>query len=555
MSPQHMRELQAEIAAEHGVMLEATGRLERGLAAEPAPIAEVYAARHERRPRREVEPDMVRATEARAAHARFAAEQSDLADVIDLHDHGPLAGATRAMSESVADGQPWEAEMAARAAGTTISADEVRTVGEAIDWAEERWAGLDEQIAQLEPEDRARFEVQAAGIKAELAEMVPDSERQEAWTSELEDAYPPGSALAGLDRALEREGLAQARPDAVEEVLFEGRQLGLDVDEMTARLEAGGTRNPGLAQEWTDRDADRILAADGVDPERATPEQRNAVIERLDGFQERLRGAVLEAGAEERMVVDLEEARIARGAEAQQEIETAPEARHDTSATPAPAEPSEPRETTAAELRARQEAEQDAYLAAHPELLRSPGEVYTVASDGSVELRSDGAAPRVMAELREMGVTGLEEDAEARIAAALSERHPDMPAHLARDLSVTYANTAMLAAREAERDREAEAGPGRDLPLEALADRLRREDLAPEEREEVASALEQNLQRRLGTEALARLDDGDQSVLEGVVSHRDRITIAEARAGLRRELPGELDDEARRRELDDDMEL
>ena len=94
----------------------------------------------------------------------------------------------------------------------------------------------------------------------------------------------------------------------------------------------------------------------------------------------------------------------------------------------------------------------------------------------------------------------------------------------------------------------------------ALADRLRREDLAPEDKKDVAAALEAILQRRLGCEALARLDDGDQSVLEGVVSQRDRITLTEARRNLGRERSHEASEgntrpSDRQRELDDDMEL
>ena len=555
MSPQHMREVMADVAAEHGVMLEATARLERGLATEPAGMVEVYAARDDGRARDEPAMDIVRRAEAEAAHARFAAEQSDLAELLDDRDHPALARATRAMSESVSNGQPWEADMAARTAGATISVDEVRTVGDAIDWAEARWDGLDAQMAQLGPDDRARFEIEAAEVKADLVEFVPDAQRRLEWSTTMSGTYPPGAELAGRDRALEREGLAQARPETVEEVLIEGRQLGLDVDEMTARLEAGGTRSMGLAQEWTDRDADRILVADDIEPGQATPAQRDAAIERLDAFQDRLRGAMLEAGAEERMVVDLAEARASRGAEAVAErAEPALEAREEVPEAAVP--------PTAAELRERERAEQAAYLASHPELLRSPGEVYTMAPDGSAELRPDGEAPRVMRELEEMGVTGREEDAEARIAAALSERHPDMPGHVARDLAITYAGAAELVDRQGglEQGSEAEAQAAPDLPLQAIADRLRREDLAPEEREEVAAALEANLQRRLGSEAMARLDDGDRSVLEGVVPERDQITIAEARIGRDHEMRGEIDEATtrrpeRRRELDDDMGL
>ena len=563
MSPQHMREVMAEIAGEHGVMLEATGRLERGLVAERAPIEEVYAAQQERRPRHEVEPDVVREAEACAAHARFAAEQSDLAELLDDRDHGSLARATRAMSESVRDGQPWEAEMAARAAGATISVDEVRTVGDAIDWAEDRWSGLDAQIARLEPEDRARFEIEAAEVKAGLAEMVPDAERRTMWTSEMEEAYPPGAGLAGRDQALAREGPEQTRAEAVEAVGQEGKGLGLDVDEMAARLEAGGTRNLGLAREWAERDTDRILSANGIEPGQATPNQREAAAEQLDAFQDGMRGAMLEAGAEERQVVDLARARKAREAAPRataEQAEPTPEIRDEASeAGPSAPTPEAAPAASAAERRDREQAEQAAYLADHPELLSSPDEVYSVREDGTATLRADGQAPRVMRELGEMGLTGREEDAEARIAEALSERHPDMPDHVARDVAITYANTAELVHRQGgveleqprgDLGREAEEA-GADPSLQALATRMRTEDIPDEEKAQVAAALEETLRRRLGPEEMARLDDGDHSALEGVLPGvGDRMTVTHERLEMQRELSRERGLES---DMDDDM--
>lgn len=641
MSPQHMRELQAEIAAEHGVMLEATGRLERGLATEPATIQEVYAARDERRPRREIEPDVVRGVEARAAHARFAAEQWDLADLLDDHDHGALARATRAMAESVSNGRPWEAAMAARTAGA-ISVDEVRTVGDAIEWAEERWARLDEEIAGLEPRDRARFEVQAAEIKGDLAELLPGEERRREWTTTMRGSYPPGAELAGVDTALRREGLAQARPEAVEGVLQEGRGLGLDVEEMAGRLEAGGTLNQGLAQEWTDRDVARILARDGMDPAVASDPEIEEATATLDGFQDRLRGAMLEAGAEERQVLDLAAARAVREVEREGGLDAAPSepgaevpgARQGAEA--GPWMPDEDRldriEELVGELRgmtreitlaagrgmdrdAERQAEVErlasAYLADQPDLLRLRWSTEALLGATAPVLSDGPAQQRVAADLAEWGLSGWEDDAQPRVAAALVAGQPDMPTPVAQDLAFAYVTTAFLMAerdrgaevdafgvvavaedaitghldrqdpvsrepevvsaigraREAAQgveyalvDGRAEATPASDQPLQALAERLRREDLAPEEREEVAAALGANLERRLGVEAMARLDSGDHGVLEGIVPMRDRITIVEARRDLGRELSDGAEAEAERssgrdRELDDDMEL
>ena len=54
MSPQLMREKQAEIAEGYGVMLDATTRLERGIFEKPAGLAEIYRAKEEARLPREI---------------------------------------------------------------------------------------------------------------------------------------------------------------------------------------------------------------------------------------------------------------------------------------------------------------------------------------------------------------------------------------------------------------------------------------------------------------------------------------------------------------------
>ena len=295
MSPQHLREVQAEIAAEHGYALEATSRLERGLVAAPAGLEEVYAARAEGRAREEPDDGVVETAEARAAVVAFAREQRALGDLLERSRHETLARAIRAMAECLEDGEAWEAGMAGTSMGA-MALDEVRTVGDAIAYAGARWDELDAMAAALEPEDRARFEIKAADVKAELAELLPDAERWRTWTAVLAETYPPGAGLEGVSEALRREGLAGARPEAVEAALGEARELGLDAEKMAARLEAGGTRSYGLASEWTERDVAAILARDGVDPAVAGEAQREAATLRLDAVQERLRGAMLEEG-------------------------------------------------------------------------------------------------------------------------------------------------------------------------------------------------------------------------------------------------------------------
>ena len=54
MSPQLMREKQAEIAEKNGIMLDATSRIERGIYAKPAGMEEIYAAKAEARRPQEI---------------------------------------------------------------------------------------------------------------------------------------------------------------------------------------------------------------------------------------------------------------------------------------------------------------------------------------------------------------------------------------------------------------------------------------------------------------------------------------------------------------------
>ena len=161
---------------------------------------------------------------------------------------------------------------------------EIQTVGDAVEYAQTQiddlWAGADDLMGV----ERAAFEVKAAPVLAELYQMVPDPERRAAFNQELVDVYPPGAGVYDLaDRFVDA-----AQRDSLAGVLQEGQDHGLDTDEVLARMEAGGTKNHGLAQEWIKRDLTAILAKDGIDLGNSTSEQFDAALEKLDGFQGRL---------------------------------------------------------------------------------------------------------------------------------------------------------------------------------------------------------------------------------------------------------------------------
>jgi len=278
MSPQLMREKQAEIAETYGVALDATTRLERGIFAKAPGLEEIYAAKAEGRTAREVALTEQEAAMAEAAIIGFAKEYGDVADLLDRADKAHLAASVRLMATALADGKVWNMEQG------EIDMEEIRTVGEAMDYAETRIGEIRDHGSTLEQPERTEFELRAAPVIASLSQMVPDPELRTAYNQELTEAYPPGSSAMDLTELF----AGPERSETLAAILREGQALGLNTDETLARLEAGGTRNHGLAQDWVDRDLSAILATDGIAFEAASPDQIDNAVERLDAFQMRL---------------------------------------------------------------------------------------------------------------------------------------------------------------------------------------------------------------------------------------------------------------------------
>lgn len=278
MSPQLMREKQAEVAETYGVALDATTRLERGIFAKAAGLEEIYAAKAEGRMAREVALTEQEASMSQAAVIGFAKEYGDVADLLDRADKSHLAASVRLMEAALASGTAWNIEQG------EIDMAEIRTVGEAIDYAETRIEEIREHGSTLEQPERTEFELRAAPVIASLSQMVPDPELRTAYNQELAEPYPPGSSAQDLAEMFG----GSERSAALDDILRDGEALGLNTGETLARLEAGGTRNHGLAQDWVDRDLAAILAKDDIALDVASPEEIDSAVERLDAFQMRL---------------------------------------------------------------------------------------------------------------------------------------------------------------------------------------------------------------------------------------------------------------------------
>lgn len=282
MSPQLMREKQAEIAEDYGVALDATTRLERGIFAKPAGLEEIYAAKAEGRTACEIALSEEEASMAEAAVIAFAKEYGDVADVLDRADTSHLAAGVRLMAGSLASGTAWNIEQG------EIDLAEINTVEEAIDYAETRIEEIRDHADTLEQPERTGFELRAAPVIASLSQLVPDPELRTAYNQELAESYPPGSGVGDLTDALS----TSERSVAVQEILQDGEDLGLNIDGLLARMEAGGTKNHGLAQDWVGWDLTAILSKDGIEISDASAEQMDDAVEILDAFQMRLASAL-----------------------------------------------------------------------------------------------------------------------------------------------------------------------------------------------------------------------------------------------------------------------
>lgn len=301
MSPQLMREKQAEIAENYGVALDATTRLERGIFAKPAGLEEIYAAKSEGRSAREIALSENEASMAEAAVIAFAKEYEDVADVLDRADASHLAAAVRLMAGSLVEGSAWVIEQG------DFDLAEIKTVGEAIDYAEARIDEIRDHAERLEQPERTGFELRAAPVIASLSQLVPDPELRTAYNQELAEPYPPGSDVEGLAGIL----AGGERSGALDRFLHEGQALGLNTDELLARMEAGGTRNHGLAQDWVERDLTAILAKDGIVIDDASVEQLDAGVETLDAFQMRLASTL--GGEMQSAFAELEQGQLGLG--------------------------------------------------------------------------------------------------------------------------------------------------------------------------------------------------------------------------------------------------
>lgn len=166
---------------------------------------------------------------------------------------------------------------------------DIQTVGQATEYAERSIEAIGLKIEELDVTERAAFEIKTAPLLKDLSMMVPDPDLQSRFNKVLVEPYPPG---AGDERILEA---LHSKSDAMlNDVLAYGDKVGLDTEDILARMQAGGTKNYGLAQNWVERDMNAVLAPDGLTVDTATEAQSIETLKAVDMFMDGLGDRVRE---------------------------------------------------------------------------------------------------------------------------------------------------------------------------------------------------------------------------------------------------------------------
>ncbi|MBK0328794.1 relaxase/mobilization nuclease domain-containing protein [Sulfitobacter sp. 1A13679] len=532
-----------EEAEKYGVRLEATRRVDRGAVHYPARTSEVYAAKEEGRAPRERErvgQDLTR-TLAEIANTRSVY-------------HSLAAEASREAREDIAAALFRAGEVLARGGQVDRTGDvymaEDQSFEDLRSLYAEKLARVQGMIAEKPDAERPVLEKRLIEIQTQVQHMQPLGLR----SSTLSEAPSEGGIYseANID-ASQRERLAE--PDLRSRIDAALRGTGISTSEVVARIETGAS-NAALEHQWIANDLSKVAEARDLNLERRADLDQardilNDVHVALGTLLERenvlRRDGVMEAEpVSERFHYHEGAVRAMEGT-----------IRQEMRADGLTVQQIEDRDwEVVSRAERRIEAEQRAYLEAHPDLLARPGDVIDRSEPYRESITDAARASEITREVdRIMEGRDLRTPVADAVADDFRARYPDMPAHLARGLGATYA--AVVEIRDTEvinqvrRETEMRDGLGsgtRDDILatrdetasqsdraDRLADEIARvldheragELSAPFETEAERDAFRGEIARVLDDPQLERLTSGDADALEKVLEDRlDRLYVA-----------------------------
>ena len=532
-----------EEAEKYGVRLEATRRVDRGVVHYPARTREVYAAKEEGRAPRERErvgQDLTR-TLAEIANTRTVY-------------HSLAAEASREAREDIAAALFRAGEVLARGGQVDRTGDvymaEDQSFEDLRSLYAEKLARVQGMIAEKSDAERPVLEKRLIEIQAQVQHMQPLGLR----SSTLSEVPSEGGVYSEANiQESQLERLAEPRLRSRIDAALRG--TGISTSEVVARIETGAS-SAALEHQWIADDLSKVAEARDLNLERrADLEQARDILNdvhvELGTLLERenvlRRDGVVEAElASERFHYHEDAVRAMEGT-----------IRQEMRADGLTAQQIEGRDwEVVSKAERRIEAEQRAYLEAHPELFTRPGDVID-RSESYREAITDAARASEIA--RDVDRIMEARDVRTPVADAVTDdlraRYPDMPSHLARGLGATYAAVVEMRDTEAinqvRRETEMREGLGSGTRDEVLAtrgetapqsnrtgrltdeivrvlDHERAGELsAPFETEAERDAFRDEIARVLDVRQLDRLTSGDADALDKVLEDRlDRLYVA-----------------------------
>ena len=289
---QAMKEKMAEIAAEHGLALETTSRVERGILTYGPSRGEIETARREGRPVRE-EPRMGAALETALAEiGMVSAAYQELAFLARATEARDAAHRLAEAAEALKAGRifiPHQTESVMSEPGMSFASRRD------FETHVETWrAEMSTKLATLSPADRAELRPDFNEVSAKAMEALGDRRGAELARAE---------ARSDLYRVSVEEGRARfggrAIPGTAEETRALGASLlkaatdaGLDGDAVAGRL-VRGALNALEERDWIKSDVAAVAERKGLD--LAHDDQRTQAAGIVDRFYEKAAGLIAEA--------------------------------------------------------------------------------------------------------------------------------------------------------------------------------------------------------------------------------------------------------------------
>ncbi|SCM65923.1 relaxase/mobilization nuclease domain-containing protein [Donghicola eburneus] len=533
-----------EEAEKYGVRLEATRRVDRGVVHYPARTREVYAAKEEGRAPRERErvgTDLTR-TLAEIANTRTVY-------------HSLAAEASREAREDIAAALFRAGEVLARGGQVDRTGDvymaEDQSFEDLRSLYAEKLARVQGMIAEKSDAERPVLEKRLIEIQAQVQHMQPLGLR----SSTLSEAPSEGGVYSEVNiQESQLERLAEPRLRSRIDAALRG--TGISTSEVVARIETGAS-SAALEHQWIADDLSKVAEARDLNLERRADLEKARDI--LNGVHVEL-GTLLERENVLRRDGVVEAEPVSERFHYQEDAVRAMEGtiRQEMRAEGLTAQQIEDREwEVVSRAERRIEAEQRAYLEAHPDLLARPGDVIDRSEPYRETVTDAARASEITREVdRIMDGRDLRTSVADAVTDDLRARYPDMPSHLARGLGATYAAVVEIRDTEAinqvRRETELRDGIGVGTRDEALAardetamrsderaDRLAEEIVrvldheragelsAPFETEAERDAFRGEIARVLDDRQLDRLTSGDANALDKVLEDRlDRLYVA-----------------------------